>query len=56
MNQTEYNHRRDLIAISDASPDIKAEAMAKLTELYVGVQMKALRQIEESAPDPIKGD
>lgn len=56
MDNKEYNHRRDLIAISEASPDVKAEAMAKLTEQYVGIQMKAMKLIIESAPDVPKGD
>ena len=56
MDQTEYNRKRDLIASSEASPDIKADAMAKLTELYVGAQMKAMQLIVESAPDLPKGD
>lgn len=56
MDNKEYNRRRDLIAISEASPDVKAEAMARLTEEYVGVQMRVMKLIVESAPDPIKAD
>jgi hypothetical protein len=56
MDNKEYNRKRDLIAASEASPEIKAEAMAKLTEQYVGIQMKAMKLIVESAPDLPKGD
>ena len=56
MDNKEYNRKRDLIAASEASPEVKAEAMAKLTEQYVGIQMKAMALIVESAPDLPKGD
>lgn len=56
MDNKEYNRRRDLIASSEASADVKAEAMAKLTEQYVGIKMKAMALINEMAADPIQGD
>jgi hypothetical protein len=56
MDNKEYNHKRDLIASSEAPADVKAAAMAKLTEAYIGIKMKAMALINECAPDPIKGD
>ena len=55
MNNKEYNDKRDRIASSEAHPDIKAEALAKLTEAYVGSKMKAMALIVESAPELPKG-
>jgi len=56
MDNTEYVHKRDLIASSEASPEIKEKAMAELTEQYVGIQMRAMQLIVDSAPDQIKVD
>jgi len=56
MDSSEYVHKRDLIASSEASPEIKEKAMAELTFQYVGIQARALELIINSAPDPIKVD
>lgn len=56
MNNKEYMRKRELISVSEASPDVKTEALAKLTEQYVGSQMKAMQLIIDSAPEPIKLD
>jgi len=56
MDNTEYIRKRDLIASSEADVDVKAKAMAELTEQYVGIQMRAMKVILDSAPDPIKAD
>lgn len=55
MTNKEYNRKRELIASSEAHPDIKAEAMAKLTEQYVGIKMKAMAVIIEAQPELPKG-
>jgi len=56
MDKKEYNRKRDLIASSEASPDVKAEAMFLLEEQYIGIKMKALALIRECASDPATGD
>ena len=56
MDNTEYVRKRDLIASSEADIEIKAKAMAELTEQYVGIQMRAMKLIIDSAPDPVKVD
>jgi hypothetical protein len=56
MTTAEYSKRYADIAASEADPTVKAEALAKLDMQYKGIYFKAMRVINDSAPDPIKGD
>ena len=55
MTYPEYTKKRDNIAISEASLDVKAAAIEELDrKFYRRPSDEAIKQIEESAPDPIK--
>jgi hypothetical protein len=55
MTYPEYAKKRDNIAISEASVDVKAVAIEELDrKFYRKPSDEARKQIEESAPDPIK--
>jgi hypothetical protein len=56
MTTAEYSKRYTDIAASEADPTVKAEALAKLDMQYKGIYFKAMQVINDSAPDPIKGD
>ena len=54
MNNKEYMDKRDRIASSEASPEVKAEAIDKLNSQYKGSYFKAMQVINDSAPEPLK--
>jgi len=56
MTPQEYSKKYDAIASSEADATVKAEALAKLNDQYKGIYFKAMQVINDSAPDPIKGD
>ena len=51
MTTQEYDKKYQAISVSDADPSIKAEALAKLNDQYYGAPRRALKLINESAPD-----
>lgn len=51
MDKQEYNQKLELYMSSDAEPSVKEEAIRKLQEEYFGVHQKALKLINECAPD-----
>lgn len=55
MTTKEYSTKYDAISVSDASPEIKAEALAKLNDQYYGAPRRAIALMQESAPEPIEG-
>ena len=56
MTPKEYSKKYDAIASSEASATVKAAALAKLNDQYKGIYFKAMQVINDSAPEPIKGD
>lgn len=55
MTYPEYIKKRNNIAISEASVDVKAVAIEELDrKFYRRPSDEARKQIEESAPDPIR--
>jgi len=56
MTTVEYSQKYAAIASSEASATVKAESLDKLNMQYKGIYFKAMQVINNSAPDPIKGD
>lgn len=54
MDTKEYSKKYDAISVSEAPPEVKAEALAKLNEQYYGAPRRAIQLMQESAPDHIK--
>ena len=55
MTKEEYQRKRDFISTSDADVDTKSKALARLTEDYIGAQMRATQLMYDSAPESPKG-
>jgi hypothetical protein len=56
MTPQEYDQKLAEYMASDADPTIKTIAIQKLHDDYFGARLRALKLIEESAPDPVKAD
>lgn len=56
MTKEEYEMKLNLIMTSDASPDVKEEALKKLYMKHSGSTERAMLLIMESAPDQLRGD
>jgi hypothetical protein len=56
MTPQEYNQKLTEYMASDADPTIKTAAIQKLHDDYFGARFRALKLIEESAPDIPKVD
>ncbi len=56
MTNEEYTRRLEAYMSSDASIEIKSKAIDELNDLYFGVKQRAMKIIEESAPELPKGE
>lgn len=56
MNNEEYTVKLEAYMSSDAPIEIKSAAIDKLNDLYFGAKHRAMKVIEESAPELPKGD
>ena len=55
MTDKEYKARYESISVSDAPASVKAAALKKLDDQYYGAPRRAIKLMQESAPEPIKG-
>ena len=56
MTNEEYTRKLESYMSSDAPIEIKGKAIDTLNDLYFGVKQRAMKIIEESAPEIPKGD
>ena len=51
MDYKQYKEKITAYMSSEASPEIKAEAIKKLKDEYYGVKARAMKLINDSSPD-----